>query len=114
MRPDSLYAPKRSTAPCPRPLAMSPCDMAHPISSWADVAPRLIAVAAGREAADLVVRNARVVSVHTREVLPGWSVEVSEGRFAYVGPDAARTRYLSALAGEFDPVQGDMVSMWAA
>ena len=28
------------------------------------------------------------------------------------GPEAVRTRYLSALAGEFDPMQGDMASMW--
>lgn len=32
----------------------------------------------------------------------------------HVGPEAARTRYLCALAGEFDPVQGDMVTMWTS
>ncbi|HBZ43647.1 MAG TPA: adenine deaminase [Maritimibacter sp.] len=59
------------------------------LKSWPEVAPRLIAVAAGRDTADLVIRNARVVNVHTREVLDGWSVAVAEGRIAYVGPDAS-------------------------
>ena len=57
--------------------------------TWADSAPRLIAVAAGRAAADLVLRGGRVVSVQTREVLDGWDVAVADGRFAYVGPDAS-------------------------
>ncbi len=56
--------------------------------SWPDVAPHLIAVAAGRAPADLVIRNARVVNVHTREVLENWDVAVACGRIAYVGPDA--------------------------
>jgi len=60
-----------------------------PVKSWADVAPRLIAVAAGRDAADLVITNAEIVSVHTREILENWSIAVADGRFAYVGPDAA-------------------------
>lgn len=30
------------------------------------------------------------------------------------GPDAARDRYLTALAGEFDPARGDMVTLWSA
>ncbi len=58
-----------------------------PVKTWSETAPRLIAVAAGREAADLVIENVRVVNVHTREVLD-WQVAVAEGRFAYVGPDA--------------------------
>ncbi|MFZ3581440.1 adenine deaminase [Loktanella sp. DJP18] len=62
--------------------------MSHHIPSWADSAPRLVAVAAGRVAADLVVHNVRLVNVHSREVLDGWQVAVAEGRFAYVGPDA--------------------------
>jgi len=64
-------------------------DMQTPISSWADVAPRLVAVAAGREAADLVIRGGAVVNVQSREVLEGWQVAVAEGRFAFVGPDAS-------------------------
>lgn len=56
--------------------------------SWADCAPRLVAVASGRAAADLVVRGGTLVNVQSRELLPGWQVAVAEGRFAYVGPDA--------------------------
>ena len=59
--------------------------------SWQAVAARLVSVAAGRGPADLVIRNARVVLVQTREVMEGWQVAVAEGRFAYVGPDAAHT-----------------------
>ena len=62
--------------------------MTHPIESWAEVAPRLIAVAAGREPADLVIRGGRVALVQTREVLP-WQIAVAAGRIAYVGPDAS-------------------------
>ncbi|MFO7804046.1 MAG: adenine deaminase [Paracoccaceae bacterium] len=62
--------------------------MDYRIGTWAELAPRLVAVAAGREAADLVVRNVRLVNVQTREVLDGWQVAVAGGRFAYVGPDA--------------------------
>ena len=57
--------------------------------SWADCAPRLVAVASGRAAADLVIRGGTLVNVQSREVLPGWQVAVAEGRFAYVGPDAS-------------------------
>ena len=63
--------------------------MSQNIPSWADAAPRLVAVAAGRAPADLVVRNTRLVNVQSREVLDGWQVAVAEGRFAYVGPDAS-------------------------
>ena len=60
----------------------------HPISSWQDSASRLIAVAAGRDAADLVLRNCRWVNVQSREVLDGHDIAVADGRFAYCGPDA--------------------------
>jgi len=63
--------------------------MEHHIKSWADVAPRLVAVAAGREKADLVIRGGKLVNVQTREILDGWQIAVAEGRFAYVGPDAS-------------------------
>ena len=56
--------------------------------SWAETAPRLVAVAAGREPADTVIRGGRVALVQTREVLP-WQIAVAAGRFAYVGPDAS-------------------------
>ena len=56
--------------------------------SWAESAARLVAIAAGREPADLVLRNLKLVNVQSREVLDGWQVAVADGRFAYVGPDA--------------------------
>ncbi len=64
--------------------------MEHPnISSWADAAPKLVAVAAGRAPADTVVRNGRWVNVHTREVIDGTDIAIVGGRFAYCGPDAS-------------------------
>jgi len=58
------------------------------IDTWQRSASRLIAVAAGREAAELVVQNCRLVNVNSREILDGWEVAVVKGRFAYVGPNA--------------------------
>jgi len=58
------------------------------LGTWAQVAPTLVAVAAGRAAADRVIRGGKVVNVHTREVLE-WEVAIAAGRFAYVGPDAS-------------------------
>jgi adenine deaminase len=55
--------------------------------SWADVAPRLVAVATGRAPADMVVRGGRWVNVHTREVLAGHDVAIAAGRFAAIAPD---------------------------
>ena len=63
--------------------------MADPFKTWAESAPVLVDVAAGRRAADLVVRNARLVNVQSREVLDGWGVAVAEGRFACVAPDVS-------------------------
>jgi adenine deaminase len=63
--------------------------MEHPsLKSWADCAASLVAVAAGRAPADMVIRGGKLVNVHTREVLDGWQIAIAEGRFAYVGPDA--------------------------
>ena len=62
--------------------------METPIKSWSEVAPVLVAVAAGRQAADRVIRGGKLVNVQSREILDGWQVAISEGRFAYVGPDA--------------------------
>lgn len=56
--------------------------------SWADSAAQLVAVAAGRRPADLVIRGGILVNVQSRELLPGWEVAIAAGRFAYVGPDA--------------------------
>ncbi|MEM7091270.1 MAG: amidohydrolase family protein, partial [Pseudomonadota bacterium] len=55
--------------------------------SWPDVAPRLIAVAAGREPADMVLRGGHWVNVHSREQLPDHSVAIADGRIACVGGD---------------------------
>ena len=57
--------------------------------SWPEVAPRLIAVAAGREAADTVITGGIWVNVHTREALPDHSIAIAAGRIAFVGPDAS-------------------------
>lgn len=56
--------------------------------AWPDVAADLVAVAAGRAAADLVIRNVQWVNVHSREVIPGSDLAIRHGRFAYCGPDA--------------------------
>ncbi len=57
--------------------------------TWADCAARLVAVAAGREPADTVVRGGIWVNVHTRETLENHDLAIAEGRFAYCGPDAS-------------------------
>ena len=60
-----------------------------PLKSWAEAAPRLVAVAAGRAHADLVIKNCQWVNVHSREVLPNSEIAIAEGRFAYCGEDAS-------------------------
>ncbi len=57
------------------------------LRSWADCAPRLVAVAAGRAPADVVIRGGSWVNVHTREILPGHDIAIAEGRFAAIAPD---------------------------
>lgn len=70
-------------------LPLQNCTMEpNPFSTWQDVASDLVAVAAGRAPADLVIQNAQVVLVQTREVMDGWDVAIKHGRFAYVGPNA--------------------------
>ena len=61
----------------------------HTLKSWAECAPGLVAVAAGRAAADTVIRGGKLVNVQSREVLDGWQVAIADGRFAFVGPDAS-------------------------
>ena len=56
---------------------------------WSAVAADLIAVAARRAPADLVIRHCAWVSVHSREVIEGADVAIRAGRFASCGPDAA-------------------------
>ena len=68
---------------------MTVCAMSISVRSWADTAPRLIDVAAGRAAADTVVRGVAWVNVHTREVIEGADIAIAEGRFASCGPDAS-------------------------
>ncbi len=75
------------------------------LASWSESAPRLIAVAAGRAPADLVIRQGVWVNVHTREYLPGHDIAIAAGRIAYVGPEAGprigeATRVIEA-AGRF-------------
>ena len=60
----------------------------HTLKTWAECAPHLVAVAAGRAAADTVIRGGKLVNVQSREVLDRWQVSIADGRFAYVGPDA--------------------------
>jgi adenine deaminase len=59
------------------------------LKSWPDTAARLIAVAMGRDKADMVIRKGRWVNVHSGEIVPATDVAIADGRFAYVGPDAA-------------------------
>lgn len=47
----------------------------------------LVDVAMGKEPADLVVKNGRLVNVYTREILDGRSVAVKGNRIAYVGEE---------------------------
>ena len=62
---------------------------ANRFPTWQESAHRLVAVAAGREPADLVVRGATWVNVQSREKLPNQDFAVVAGRFAYCGPDAS-------------------------
>ena len=59
------------------------------MKTWAECATRLIAVAAGRESADTVLKGGIWVNVHTRELLPDHDIAIADGRFAYCGPDAS-------------------------
>ena len=59
-------------------------------SPLSEVTRELSAVCMGRRPADLVIRNGRLVNVHTREVLDGIEVAVAEGRVAMFG-DCAHT-----------------------
>ncbi|MEM6619022.1 MAG: adenine deaminase [Pseudomonadota bacterium] len=60
--------------------------MVVPFPPWQDVAADLVATAAGRAPADLVIENAAWVNVHTREVLQNSTLAIRHGRFAYCGP----------------------------
>lgn len=53
--------------------------------TWTESAPLLVDVAMGRKHADLVVRNGRLVSVYSGEIIAGMDIAVVAGRFAFVG-----------------------------
>jgi adenine deaminase len=59
------------------------------MKSWQDSAERLIDVAMGRLAADLVIRDGRWVNVHSGEIIAATDIAVIDGRIAYVGDSAA-------------------------
>jgi adenine deaminase len=59
-------------------------------SRLAEVARELTAVCMGRAPAELVIRNGRLVDVHTREILDGADVAIAHGRVALFG-DVAHT-----------------------
>ncbi len=59
------------------------------IPDWAAVASDLVAVAAGRDSADVVIRGGILVNVQSRELLSDWTVAFRKGRYAYVGPDTS-------------------------
>ena len=58
------------------------------LPSWADCAADLVAVAAGRKAAETVITHAKWVNVHSGEIIADTQIAIIHGRFAYVGPDA--------------------------
>jgi adenine deaminase len=60
-----------------------------PFPTWPDVAPVLVNTAAGRRAADTVIKRGIWVNVHTRETLPDHDIAITAGRIAFVGPDAS-------------------------
>lgn len=57
-------------------------------ADWTHSAPLLVDVAMGRQPADLVVRNGRLVSVYSGEIIAGVDIAVVAGRFAFVGAGA--------------------------
>jgi len=68
----------------------------------------LVAVAMGREAADLVIQNGRWVCVQSGEIIPDTDVAVRDGRVAYVGRDArhcigSRTQVIDARGRHMVP-----------
>jgi len=61
------------------------------VAQWSEISRQLVAVAMGREKADLVIENGRWVCVQSGEILPGMSVAIKGERIAFVGPDASHT-----------------------
>jgi adenine deaminase len=52
---------------------------------------RLVAVAMGREPADLVLKGGQWVSVQTGEIIPNTDIAITGEWIAYIGPDAGHT-----------------------
>jgi len=59
--------------------------------TWSELSRRLVNVAMGRIAADLVIRNGRWVCVQSGEIVEGVDIAVSGERIAFVGEDASHT-----------------------
>ncbi len=51
----------------------------------------LNSVAMGDKKADLILKNCRLLSVYTREIIPKIQIAIVNQRIAYVGPDATHT-----------------------
>ncbi len=60
-------------------------------NSYSDLSRKLVAVAMGRQPADLVIRNGSWVCVQSGEIIPHSDIAVIGERIAYVGPDASHT-----------------------
>ena len=50
------------------------------------------AVALGEKKADLIIQNAQLLSVYTKEIIPDTQIAISSDRIAYVGSDASHTK----------------------
>jgi adenine deaminase len=70
-------------------------------SRLSEVTRELGAVCMGRAPADLVIRNGRLVDVHTREILDGADVAIARGRVAMFG-DVAHT-----IGGETETIDAE-------
>ena len=58
---------------------------------WHEMTKQLVAVAMGQQAADMVLKNGRLLNVYSGEIIPHTDVAISGGRIAYVGDDASHT-----------------------
>ena len=58
---------------------------------WAALTQVLVAVAMGRESAEMVICNGRWVNVDSGEIIPHTDIAITDGRIVYVGSDASHT-----------------------